>query len=428
MNTKQIAAIVVVLVIVIAAVVAVVMTLDNGGDDTPPVSGEVQSGALYGNVNGDCRVEGTDRSVIEGVIDGTYALEDYPLADANLDGVVDQKDLDVVDAMINDEQTTVYVVNATNNAVAVPYPVGNYAVSAGTNMKSFISILGLGGMDNLKGVALDTGDVSDVLDSKLGAALDEGRIACLTEDSRKLTAESLNLLTQNQIDLVFSEESGMSTEADVVGAIENLGISYLEFNLMNFDDQIMAISSMGILLGCENEAERYVSWSQGVLDTIREREGDQYGTKTDLCVVMSNSVSGTSSDYFAASEMAGGDNLADWEKSTEKFNEGDNWLLDEKYNADYIFHFRTLVYPEGMSQDDIAKYAGYFDDTYTYQNDGYYLINGSLPLPVRLAVMAETMYGDCFDEGWSQSVFQEYVTGILGAEYDVSQSVYIWNA
>ncbi|TQS79323.1 MAG: hypothetical protein A3205_00590 [Methanomassiliicoccales archaeon Mx-03] len=427
MNTKQIVAVFVVAVIVIAAA-AVVLSRNNGDDSTPPVSGEVQSGAFYGNVNGDSRVDETDKSVIESIIDGEYTLEDYPLADANLDGVVDQNDLDVVDSVINNEQTTVYVVDATNNAVAVPYPIGNFAVSAGTNMKSIISILGLGDMDNLKGVALDTGDVSDVLDSKLGSALDEGRITCLTEDSRKLTAESLNLLTQNRIDLVFSEESGMSTEAEVVSAIENLGISYLEFNLMNFDDQIMAISSMGILLGCEDEAERYISWSQGVLDAIRESEGDQYGTKTVLCVVMSNSVSGSSSDYYTASEMAGGDNLADWEDSTKKFNEGDNWLLDGKYNADYIFHFRTLVYPDGMSQDDIAKYAGYFEDTYTYQNDGYYLINGSLPLPVRLAVMAETMYGDCFDEGWSQSIFQEYVTEILGADYDVSQSVYIWNA
>ena len=427
MNTKQIVAVFVVAVIVIAAA-AVVLSRNNGDDSTPPVSGEVQSGALYGNVNGDSRVDETDKSVIESIIDGEYTLEDYPLADANLDGVVDQNDLDVVDSVINNEQTTVYVVNATNNAVAVPYPIGNFAVSAGTNMQSIISTLAPGDMDNLKGVALDTGDVSDVLDSKLGSALDEGRITCLTEDSRKLTAESLNLLTQNRIDLVFSEESGMSTEAEVVSAIENLGISYLEFNLMNFDDQIMAISSMGILLGCEDEAERYISWSQGVLDAIRESEGNQYGTKTVLCVVMSNSVSGSSSDYYAASEMAGGDNLADWEDSTKKFNEGDNWLLDGKYNADYIFHFRTLVYPNGMSQDDIAKYAGYFEDTYTYQNDGYYLINGSLPLPVRLAVMAETMYGDCFDEGWSQSIFQEYVTEILGADYDVSQSVYIWNA
>ena len=427
MNTKQIVAVFVVAVIVIAAA-AVVLSRNNGDASTPPVSGEVQSGAFYGNVNGDSRVDETDKSVIESIIDGEYTLEDYPLADANLDGVVDQNDLDVVDSVINNEQTTVYVVNATNNAVTVPYPIGNFAVSAGTNMKSIISILGLGDMDNLKGVALDTGDVSDVLDSKLGSALDEGRITCLTEDSRKLTAESLNLLTQNRIDLVFSEESGMSTEAEVVSAIENLGISYLEFNLMNFDDQIMAISSMGILLGCEDEAERYISWSQGVLDAIRESEGNQYGTKTVLCVVMSNSVSGSSSDYYVASEMAGGDNLADWEDSTKKFNEGDNWLLDGKYNADYIFHFRTLVYPDGMSQDDIAKYAGYFEDTYTYQNDGYYLINGSLPLPVRLAVMAETMYGDCFDEGWSQSIFQEYVTEILGADYDVSQSVYIWNA
>lgn len=96
MNTKQIVVVFVVAVIVIAAA-AVVLSRNNGDDSTPPVSGEVQSGAFYGNVNGDSRVDETDKSVIESIIDGEYTLEDYPLADANLDGVVDQNDLDVVD-------------------------------------------------------------------------------------------------------------------------------------------------------------------------------------------------------------------------------------------------------------------------------------------------------------------------------------------
>lgn len=41
--------------------------------------------------------------------------------------------------------------------------------------------------------------------------------------------------------------------------------------------------------------------------------------------------------------------------------------------------------------------------------------------------MAETMYGDCFDDGWAQSILQTFVTDFLGIDYDTSQDQYIWH-
>ncbi len=426
MNTKQTIAIVVVVVVILAAIVAVVATTnDSGNNDTPPASASVASGALFGNVNGDSHIDETDVSIIEGIINGEYIFDDYPLADANGDGAVDESDLDVVRAVINGEDTTLRVVNVDGDAISVQYPATDYAFTSGTNMKSVIAALGL--TKSMKGIAIDSDTVSPVLDQELYNGLNDGSIELLV-DSQSLTVESLSTLANLGVTLVVGEDSGMSSGSDIVTAMNGMGITYLQLNVKDMDLQINALNTLGILMGCEEEAEAYTAWVEGISDTIIENVGDLYGTATVLSVVMTNSVSGTSSDYYAMTEAAGGKNIADWSGSTQKFNEGDTWLLDSKYNADFIFHFRTVTYPDGLTESQIANYAGYFDNTYTYQNGGYYLINGSLPLPVRLAVMAETMYSDCFDEGWAESVFQEYVTDFLGSDYDVSQSMYIWNA
>lgn len=426
MNTKQIAAIIVV-VIIIVAVAAYALSRGSESDDAPKtVSGEVYSGEVYGNVNGDGWIDQQDISIIEGIISGEISSDGYPLADADMNGIVDEDDLAIVTAVANNQSTTLYVVNVDGDAVPVSYPATDYAFTSGTNMKSLIAVLGLA--DGMKGIAIDTDTMSPVLDQDLYNAIQDGSVVTLTEDSQSLTTESLNMLVDLGVTLVVGEDTGMSSDSDIVTAMEGLGITYLQLNVKDMNLMINAVNTLGILMGCEDVASEYSAWIQDISDTIVENEGDRYGTAIVLSVVMSNSVSGTSSDYYTMTEMAGGNNIADWSNSTKRFEEGDTWLLDEKYNADFIFHFRTVTYPDGLTESEIARYSGYFEDTYTYQNGGYYLINGSLPLPVRLAVMAETMYSDCFEEGWAESLFQEYVTEFLGIDYDVSQSEYIWNA
>lgn len=425
MNTKQIAAIIVV-VIVVAAAAAVALSLGGGNDKSTPSSADVESGAVYGNINGDGRIDDTDIDTIQRIIDGELDASEFPLADADLSGSVDEADLEIVRAAASGSSTTLYVVNVDGDPVAVQYPVTDLAFTSGTNMKSVIGVLGIA--DRISAIAIDTETMSPVLDKGLYDGIQSGDVRTLTNDSQSLTTESLNILVDLGVRLVIGEDSGMSSGSEIVGAMGGLGITYLQLNVQDLDLQLNAARAIGILLGCEDAAESYCSWTEGIIDLIEESEGDLRGTATVLSVVMSNSVSGTSSNYYAMTEAAGGNNIADWESSTQKFNQGDTWLLDSKYNADYIFHFRTLTYPDGLTDEQIATYAGYFEDTYTYQNGGYYLINGSLPLPVRLAVMAETMYPDCFEDGWSQSVFQEYVTEFIGSDYDVSQSEYIWNA
>lgn len=422
MNSKQLIAIAVVIVVAVAAVAAALAITGGGDGDGDSTPGAVKTGAIYGNVNGDTRVDQTDISMVQDVIDGKKTLAEYPLADANKDDKVDYDDLDIVKRMSERQPTEIVVVNYLGENVTIDYPVKDYAFLGGTNVRTAIAVLGLA--DGM--LANGTNKyISPILDKALYDGKESRKISTL---SSSLTTENINTLVNAGARIVISEESGMSSSDEMVRALQGVGIDYLELNFKDLTHSKASISTMGILFGCEDKAERYNDWTDSVMETIVSSEGNRFGTATVLCVTMSNSVSGTESDYYAATQEVGGKNLADWNDKTRKFNTGDSWLYDKKYNADFMFHFKSLSFPEPPSQDDLDKYLGYFSETYTCKEaNGYYLINGVLPLPVRNAVMAEIMYPECFEEGWSQTLFQEYVDTFLGIDFQVSKNQYIWH-
>lgn len=420
MNGKQIVAIIVVVVVIVAAVAAAVVMMD--GNEEDPVSGVVENGSIYGNVNGDEYIDDVDIGVIQDIIDGERTLEDFPLADANRDGVVDETDLDIVTRAANGETTTLIVVNQLGEEISVSYPVTDYAFMGGTNIRTVIAVLGLAnGM-----LANGTNSYSSsLLDKDLVEGKANGTIVTLNSSIQTSDVEKL---VDCGAKIVISEESGMSSSDEMVQTLNGLGITYLELNFKDIDMTNKSIKTLGILFQCEDLAKEYLDWSDEIMETIRANEGDLFGTATVLCVTMSNSVSGTESDYYAATIEVGGNNLADWADKTRKFNTGETWLYDEKYNADFMFHFKSMSFPEEPDQDDVDTYIGYFSETYTYKEaNGYYLINGVLPLPVRAAIMAEIMYPECFEEGWANSMFQYYIDTFLGLDYTVSEDQYIWH-
>ncbi len=415
--TMKIAAVVVVVIVIAAA--AVIM-LNKGGKD--PEAGVVEVGSIYGNVDGNGYIDDTDVRIVQEVLDGKKNLADWPLADANANGKIDDEDLEIVKKLANGEKTTASVSDYYGEVIKVNFPLSNYAVMGGTNMRTVVDVLGL---DDGMLACGTTKYISSALDKNLYDKMQSGAIATLNSS---LKTEDVNTLTKLGVTTVISEDSGMSSEDEIVKTLNNLGISFLELNAKDLTMTMKTTSTLGILSGNEDKAEKYNDWTMDIMDTIKKKEGDKWGTATVLCVTMSNSVSGTESDYYAATQEVGGKNLADWPDKTRKFDTGQTWLFDSKYNADFLFHFKSMSYPEAPAESDVNNYIGFFKDTYTYKEaNGYYLINGVLPLPVRNAIMAQTMYSDCFDEGWAQSLLQEYVDEFLGVDYDTSTGQYIWH-
>lgn len=142
-KNKMIMIVVAVVVIVAIAAAAVVLTKGNGGGggggheagdrvgeelntkDYPSDEGRLW---VYGNANEDDFINNADVVYLEGIISGKN--KETQLADANADGVIDQKDVDQLKAMINataKTKMTVYYVDNYFRVAKVNWPVNTIA-------------------------------------------------------------------------------------------------------------------------------------------------------------------------------------------------------------------------------------------------------------------------------------------------------------
>ncbi len=154
MDNKTIAILLAAVVIVAAVAIALVVTKDGGdSDDKDKAVNDMLEMDLriYGNVDGDNDLDSDDTKIISDIIKANGTVAEYPLADANQDGVIDQKDVDAVKTMISingdlkkgktpSESVTLYYEeyyeNNKHNTEAVSYPVdtsriGVYQYQAG---------------------------------------------------------------------------------------------------------------------------------------------------------------------------------------------------------------------------------------------------------------------------------------------------------
>lgn len=147
MNTKFVA-VAAVAIIVVAAVAAGVVLMDDKGDPTNPHD-PVGCLEVFGNANNDYVIDAADVSLIQSIIDNETEWEEtYPFADAFKDGVIDGKDVDQVNDILNatlDNKVTVWHTNyyaEVQEVVTSKYPIGSAAASS--NMTTIILFKSLG--------------------------------------------------------------------------------------------------------------------------------------------------------------------------------------------------------------------------------------------------------------------------------------------
>ena len=128
-----------VVVVVVGAGVGAAIYMNNNNKDSTDYSNVNSKLMVRGNANGDFTVDGDDLSIVDKVIAGDLKKEDYPLADANNDGDVNDADKEQIQNMIDHKEgMTIYVIslNSAGNetTISVKYPLRNVVVYA-TNME-----------------------------------------------------------------------------------------------------------------------------------------------------------------------------------------------------------------------------------------------------------------------------------------------------
>ncbi len=144
MDSKIMIAIAAVAVIVVAGAAAVVLTTNNGNNNSSSDYASTYTSDIttdssvtydavgcymrvFGNANGDNYLNSDDVTTLNEIIAaGSWDKDKYPLADANLDGKIDQSDVDRVNKFLNGEKTTMAYVDWNNQQATVPYPLTEY--------------------------------------------------------------------------------------------------------------------------------------------------------------------------------------------------------------------------------------------------------------------------------------------------------------
>ena len=138
----------------IASAGAARLFLQNGGRGKIETNAQLE---VFGNANGDDRIDQEDMDIIHDIISGIRYFKDYPLADANYDGVIDENDYELVKAIINADSKNKVRISIINYYAgeryvdSVMYPITAAAATASLNQLLLFKYLGI--VDEIKGVS-----------------------------------------------------------------------------------------------------------------------------------------------------------------------------------------------------------------------------------------------------------------------------------
>ena len=383
--------------------------------------------SVYGNANNDDYLDSDDIAVLEAIIANPTEVKDHPLADANQDGNVDQRDIDMVKQMIAGETMEIYVLqqySGSPETVKIDYPITANVCVAGyealTIMKAIGAKSAICALSGASGNSFDPILYSDVYDlPKIGGTVWTVNTEQIPEYGVK------TIITMDSKSYIPNYEVISAADVNIVRITAANGLTSLS-----------GIVTLGFLTQHQETANELIAFYEGIMKTIGEKvngigESDR---ATSLFVTMSNYVEGPLSDYYGSSELAGSNNLADWtDKERQQFKIGEEWLWDEKYQAQFIVHSRALGLGGTVNvQEQWDKYSVYFHDMDAYKNGGYFMLNSALPVVMRIAFMAEQFYPDLFEDGWAEELLQHYfytfMDNLRDSGYNVSQGNWVVTA
>ena len=456
-NTTMIIAVGVVIVMV-AAGVGAFMVLNRDKDSSTEIDAALE---VYGNANGDYKIDESDVEIIKKVKNGEegYTLEKYPLADAYKDDVIDDKDIEQVNKIIaggnsDGTQMTVWVINHTTDttnyangqySTEVKWPVKKCIANGAANALIIYEIVGI--KDNIAGINYNKSSPPDKIvyadylakpnlspTSNSTNYLDETPVKdCVQENpevSCVLTADNKNYL---------NGDKGMSEE--YIKTTLKLDVVRIEHAAVDPDEYASAILTVGFLFQKSTRAEEAAEWITDVFKTIEDKTSGLSEKTRVAATSYYNYLSARNSDYADVVVQAGGQySLWAGTKSTIYFENtssatADPNVLLPQNQPDVIIALRTSGFlGSGASwygsEDDwkpatMNSHLEHFMVFECYKNKKVYTISGDMPIVARVLYSAAIMYPDLITMDFANEKHQEFVDKFLGGAYNVSEHRFV---
>lgn len=396
--STKILAVVVIAVLVVAGVgLYFVLNDDDDDDKEAATTGRLQ---VYGNADNNDVIDDEDLNAIDNFKE-SWDKEKYPYADANRDGVIDDKDKEIIQKLINREPCDVTYIDGTGEEKTCSFPIDRFVI-AGTMVHPVINALGIS--DHAVGKTGKSSSLDPVLDAPTYNLPQAGPKAYSVD------LEQISKL--GKVDAVFTLYS--STYDKVETALEGSGISCVRINPESTDYSLKAYLLVGFLTNAMDRSkiivDFYDKWNEDIADKVASiSDADR---KTGFAAY-TYSMCGT--DYYLTENLvaAGVTNLSDFnDQNTKRLKDNNEWALVDKYQGDYIFQFSGwgMRWDENTSATDEYDYYGkYFTGFDAYKEHNYYTINKTVNDIGRVAFIASIVYPEVFGEDYGYQVYGELI-------------------
>ena len=271
-QTTMVIAVALVAVIIVAAAGVMLVGNDSNESDAA-IASKLQ---IRGNANDDHTIDAQDMAILDDILAGKKEKKDYPLADVNGDGEVNDVDKKLLQALIDRKAgTTVYVlcIDRSGNDTTVPctYPLRN-VVPFATNAQGPL-VLANGG-EYVAGYFKISYKISQASINKNAVDLkgDDRKIDDAMWKNFTTLAGSLN----NNIGAFITDYSAVAHITDLrADDLRAAGIPLLIYKSADAKDEITTVLTLGFLFGgdCEKMTVKYAQKSWNVFDQIDKKVG-----------------------------------------------------------------------------------------------------------------------------------------------------------
>ena len=424
MDKKMTTIVAVILVVIIVAAAAVVI----GGSGSKNSSSATIDSQLQirGNANGDYTIDSKDMEIVDDIIAGKKTLADYPLADVNNDNEVNETDKKLLQDLIDrKEGCTVYVLcldtAGAQTTVECKYPLRNL-VAHGSNI--FEPALYAGGGEYFAGYFVNT--YKNAAQSLNADAVDLGGSSRSISDAAWKNFTELDAkvgIGALIVDSSATKQITTARQADLSAA----GIPLIVYASADAEEEVTTALTLSFLFGKEKEeiGVKYAELSWDVINQVKEKTKNL--ADSDKCTYINFTmriyICQNDSTFNTTAATAGGrpyyevnEEFKNTYAGTSSTKMASVEALSNYKDAGAFINNRSI---DWISADEMKatiidcweydNSPGMTKDYFVGVEDKLVFVNNLLPGAVKVAYMAQAMYGDMFSEEWADGVMQDFI-------------------
>jgi len=377
---------------------------------------------IYGNANMDDMIDQRDIAYMEGIINGSSESTD--LADANQDGKIDQGDIERIGEIISGIETELYYINVNDEVAKVKHPL-NRIVIVYDNTAEIIRILGA--QDRVVGV--DSQDGSSIQ----GYPLYFPEFNKTPSIGYRKDCDAEKILELNPDAIIVHAKNEMACP-EIEKKLDGADIDVIRLGTWESHTAVPALMVLAYMLDEVDNATRYREWQSSYLNMVKERVSEIPQEERIRVFVdrPGNTTVSRGSGYSEAVELAGGVNIAsDLKGGFQNVLPAvdTEWVLEQ--NPDAII---GLSWDGGYEADDEAVLKARYDQILgttgfnetNAAHDGKvyvtYFINTLGPgYHIGVLYFAKWLYPDLFEDLDPVAAHQEYIDKFQNVDYDLKE-------